>query len=245
MAIINCPECQKEISDLAQKCPLCGFPLKKTREKRRINYKMIKYFGIVFLVIGIIYAGYSLYMSEKMMSNEEKAVLFALKDVIEKERLGSNLVLEYAGTYQHPDGLYLVALDIYKNEDSKNYIRYLYFDNEYGGKIENRIFTAYSLATPEVVEYTKGLHVRYGWQMSRHPYPGTTEDIYISLYGSSMDYGDDVLSRDVTVFGINYGELDYGDDIFQDGGVICSVNCKRIVRALDIKYTKNAINGED
>jgi hypothetical protein len=30
MAIINCPECQKEISDKAANCPSCGFPLKQT-----------------------------------------------------------------------------------------------------------------------------------------------------------------------------------------------------------------------
>lgn len=28
MALINCPECNREISDKAQKCPNCGFPLK-------------------------------------------------------------------------------------------------------------------------------------------------------------------------------------------------------------------------
>lgn len=27
MALINCPECQKQISDQAQSCPQCGYPL--------------------------------------------------------------------------------------------------------------------------------------------------------------------------------------------------------------------------
>ncbi|RPJ50952.1 MAG: zinc-ribbon domain-containing protein, partial [Methanobacteriota archaeon] len=26
MAIVNCPECQKEISDQAVMCPHCGYP---------------------------------------------------------------------------------------------------------------------------------------------------------------------------------------------------------------------------
>ena len=30
MAITNCPECGKEVSDLAETCPHCGYPLKKT-----------------------------------------------------------------------------------------------------------------------------------------------------------------------------------------------------------------------
>lgn len=27
MALINCPECQKEISDKVKTCPHCGFPI--------------------------------------------------------------------------------------------------------------------------------------------------------------------------------------------------------------------------
>lgn len=27
MALITCPECGKQISDLAQSCPNCGFPI--------------------------------------------------------------------------------------------------------------------------------------------------------------------------------------------------------------------------
>lgn len=30
MALIQCPECKKEISDHAKKCPHCGYPIKKT-----------------------------------------------------------------------------------------------------------------------------------------------------------------------------------------------------------------------
>jgi predicted amidophosphoribosyltransferase len=29
MALINCPECNKEISDMAESCPHCGFPIAK------------------------------------------------------------------------------------------------------------------------------------------------------------------------------------------------------------------------
>lgn len=28
MALIKCPECGKEISDVAVKCPNCGYPIK-------------------------------------------------------------------------------------------------------------------------------------------------------------------------------------------------------------------------
>lgn len=32
MALINCPECNKEISDRAEACPQCGFPIAKKNE---------------------------------------------------------------------------------------------------------------------------------------------------------------------------------------------------------------------
>lgn len=33
MALINCPECRKEISDMAVACPNCGCPIKKQETK--------------------------------------------------------------------------------------------------------------------------------------------------------------------------------------------------------------------
>lgn len=35
MALINCPECNKEISDKALSCPNCGFPLEKEVDKNK------------------------------------------------------------------------------------------------------------------------------------------------------------------------------------------------------------------
>lgn len=30
--LINCPECGKEISDKAESCPKCGYPLKASKD---------------------------------------------------------------------------------------------------------------------------------------------------------------------------------------------------------------------
>lgn len=35
MALINCPECNKEISDTVKKCPYCGYRIKKKNSKKR------------------------------------------------------------------------------------------------------------------------------------------------------------------------------------------------------------------
>ena len=36
MALISCPECNKEISDKAQSCPHCGYPISNTNSKYRV-----------------------------------------------------------------------------------------------------------------------------------------------------------------------------------------------------------------
>ncbi|MFW5669556.1 MAG: zinc ribbon domain-containing protein, partial [Acetivibrio ethanolgignens] len=64
MALINCPECGKEISDKAVSCPNCGVPIAKpikkektNREKKRISNKSKKVIvvGILLcIVIGIV-----------------------------------------------------------------------------------------------------------------------------------------------------------------------------------------------
>ena len=51
MALINCPECGKEISDRAENCPHCGFPITKQDKK---SFNKIKIWEIVFLLSFII-----------------------------------------------------------------------------------------------------------------------------------------------------------------------------------------------
>jgi len=41
MALIHCPECNKEISDKAKVCPKCGYPISKDYKKSRINNSII------------------------------------------------------------------------------------------------------------------------------------------------------------------------------------------------------------
>lgn len=57
MAMINCPECNKEISDQAISCPYCGYVLKKEPEIRRTQLSSIKKntgAGIAYLVVGLL-----------------------------------------------------------------------------------------------------------------------------------------------------------------------------------------------
>ena len=59
MALIHCPECDKEISDKAQTCPHCGYelhsvlppaPKKSDLSEKKTNTMM----GIAFIITGIV-----------------------------------------------------------------------------------------------------------------------------------------------------------------------------------------------
>lgn len=60
MALFNCPECQREISDKASSCPHCGQPIPKTKGKKPQNTKkgsiVEKGFGclILFVIIACV-----------------------------------------------------------------------------------------------------------------------------------------------------------------------------------------------
>jgi predicted amidophosphoribosyltransferase len=51
MALVSCPECLKEISDSALRCPSCGKQIKKLR--RSFFGKLIKWIFIIFNIFMI------------------------------------------------------------------------------------------------------------------------------------------------------------------------------------------------
>lgn len=42
MSIINCPECDKEISNLAPNCPHCGYPINQEKAEQKVKDDIIK-----------------------------------------------------------------------------------------------------------------------------------------------------------------------------------------------------------
>lgn len=59
MALIKCPECGKEISDAAESCPNCGYPIKGQQQigdsdglGKGQETKKLK--TVLFIVVGII-----------------------------------------------------------------------------------------------------------------------------------------------------------------------------------------------
>ena len=52
MALINCPECQKEISDLATMCPNCGVAI----TPQNVYEKKVHVASLVLSIIGLVFS---------------------------------------------------------------------------------------------------------------------------------------------------------------------------------------------
>lgn len=57
MPLINCPECNNQVSDVASTCPKCGFPFKKSLSESKESTNKVKKVGIL-LGIGIFLMPY-------------------------------------------------------------------------------------------------------------------------------------------------------------------------------------------
>jgi len=65
MALINCPECSKEVSDQAPSCPNCAYPLAEktsmadadltTIKKAPKKFKLVTTLSVIFIIIGILW----------------------------------------------------------------------------------------------------------------------------------------------------------------------------------------------
>lgn len=70
MALINCPECQKEISDTVKQCPNCGYSFKKKFNAAKIVIPVI----IVVLLAGLGFCAYSLVNAGVFSSRENDVI---------------------------------------------------------------------------------------------------------------------------------------------------------------------------
>lgn len=98
MALINCPECSKEISDQVRACPHCGFPLDRTEsdtqkveissvnlkldEKKKKKYFKMAIIGIALLLMTILTLNFVGKAQEKKAAEEKKKTISQYREKI-------------------------------------------------------------------------------------------------------------------------------------------------------------------
>lgn len=138
MALINCPECGKEISDQAKTCPGCGCPIIKQKIKRQLSKNQKLYIVLGLICIGLI-IGIICYI------NSPKYVLKQYIKTYNKEKFDKLEKYEY--TYGKDKILHTSECDyvtsyelIYKGNDEESIKRYIGRNKSY---LNNDNFISY------------------------------------------------------------------------------------------------------
>lgn len=80
MALINCPECNKEISDQVTNCPNCGYPLKKKESKAGKRIIIAVSVIVVVILVSVLIFVANLFLN----NNEKKAIRYFQEGQLEE-----------------------------------------------------------------------------------------------------------------------------------------------------------------
>lgn len=134
MALINCPDCNAEVSDRAAICPQCGRPMKKKRilklQKREVTRATCILIAAILIVVGVL--SIQKYYSEKPVELEGRfyRTLFSddygsyIEFLPEDDSHGDYTMVNYGDkkTFQYTATSNTVTLQ--KNEEFTEYTRY-------------------------------------------------------------------------------------------------------------------------
>lgn len=118
MALIKCPECEKDISDSAKKCPNCGYKIKKAKNKRFILLICVVFVIIITCAIGI---------SIKISIDNKNAIAQEQKNIKDSEEKYNDLIIEVGGeTY-----IYGIVAELFCNDISQVWYNSIFKKSDY------------------------------------------------------------------------------------------------------------------
>lgn len=103
MALINCPDCGKEISSTARMCLYCGY--RKKRNKKYLELYLITFFMVLLFGVSVVSRYKHMQYEKQINALEENADTFekmsesSLKSSKETSGLDSDLLQRSASTY--------------------------------------------------------------------------------------------------------------------------------------------------
>jgi hypothetical protein len=87
MALIRCPECEKEISSTAKICPNCGYKIKN--KKNSSIFKKLVILIVAIIIIVIMVSMVSVIISKKQLTEEEQ-IIKNVTELIKDDLLSPN-----------------------------------------------------------------------------------------------------------------------------------------------------------
>lgn len=136
MALIKCPECKSEVSDKANNCPKCGFPLdfsetleQNAVEKSGINIRLL--IGFIIVAVVVVFA---MFFYRNVVMTSRDSVQYSITAV--------NMLKEHM---KHPDSLEIRKIKYLKDETTGASVKYEVYiefaaENEVGGRVPDKAF---------------------------------------------------------------------------------------------------------
>lgn len=166
MALISCPECGKQISDVAESCPHCGFPVASRQAPppepdetadpngKNVGCGTLMLWGIVFLIGGLILTAL-LNISPEYDSTKDPAW------IIDEGKKSLKGVLRDPGSVEFRE----VWAGTLKGKDSSSLIACGYFNakNGFGGRTGDQRFIA-SVGGMVMTEDRDSAMLNYTWE---------------------------------------------------------------------------------
>ena len=191
MALIKCPECDKEISDKVKRCPQCGYPIRKTS-------KLIKI--VIAVIFFIIFALIITFTLTKLNKQNGKSQEVANKDLnIETTQAidtNEENYLEAQNAFESTN--YVKAKELFElnpdYKDSNVYLDKIEYNTTYKGCVDDVIncikYLYNNLKNPESLQ----IHQIYCYGYT----PGVRQDFTYIDYSAQNGFGG--MNREVAYF---------------------------------------------
>lgn len=115
MALINCKECGKEISDTLKKCPHCGYINKELKKENNFFQKNKKVIIIIGIIVIVCIGGFVIY-NRKVEQDRIQAEIQA-NTLTEDEKMIASVVKRLQSSLKNPNSLQVFEIIYSKGSD--------------------------------------------------------------------------------------------------------------------------------
>ena len=120
MALIKCPECNKEISDHAEVCIHCGYPVKKYQEEQNVSQNICVYQGTKYNLTELVeYILSNVQPDERFGPQRLRKARYILYSIIPLDGVSLNELIFYIQSYRKVPNEFIPSGDEWKYSSNK------------------------------------------------------------------------------------------------------------------------------